>query len=72
MGHNDHFDGPRIELDCDSCGELDLAAAMMTCARCLDDKPVCFTCISKDDARRIDRDEWPRFCAMCQEEMGDD
>ena len=72
MGHNDHFDGPGIDLHCDSCGELDLAASLMNCARCLDDKAVCFQCIPRDDQRRVDPDEWPRFCAMCQEEMDDE
>lgn len=72
MGHNDHETGPRIELECDSCGELDLEAATMRCWRCLDDKTVCFACIEKDDERRFRSEDAVWFCAMCSEEMGDD
>lgn len=69
MGTSDHFTEPRIELNCDSCGELDLEAAMIYCARCLESRAVCFQCIPKDDERRIDSEEWPRICAMCQMEI---
>lgn len=72
MGHNDHEPGPRIDLHCDSCGEMTLEAAFILCARCIDDKPVCFTCIPRDDQRRTDPDEWTRFCAACSEEMDDE
>lgn len=71
MGHNDHEVGPRIELECESCGELDLEAQSICCARCLDEKTVCFTCIPKNDERRIDP-EWPWFCVLCQEAIDDE
>ena len=72
MGHSDHYDGPGIDLECDSCGELDLEAAMIYCARCLETRAVCFNCIPKNDERRIDSEEWPRLCAMCQMELEDE
>jgi hypothetical protein len=68
MGHSDHEVGPRIDLECASCGEIRLDAAGMICPHCWEKQTVCFECIPKDDERRIDS-EMGRLCSWCQDKF---
>lgn len=65
MGHSDHETGPRIDLNCDQCGDLNLYARWIYCIRCLDQVTVCFECMPKDACQ--DEPEQV-LCSMCSGE----